>query len=124
MKEHLHAGYAVRMAAAAVPPDPEATGGSGVGQRLIPVEPMSIILNCGISHNWQTVDLTTMEFPSEMLIDYVRVYQPSGSPNIGCSPPGFPTEDYINRHMDAYSNINMTHWPFARPKNSLYDGCT
>lgn len=30
----------VRMAAAAVPPDPEANGGSGVGQRLIPVEPM------------------------------------------------------------------------------------
>lgn len=54
----------------------------------------------------------------------------------GCSPPGFPTEDYINRHIDAYtsklfsagnftnddlaySDANLTRWPYAKPKNSL-----
>ena len=36
------------MGAAAVGPDQGSTG-SGVGQRLIPEEPMSIILNLGIS---------------------------------------------------------------------------
>jgi len=38
-----------RMGAAAVGPDPENQGGTGIGQRLIPLEPMSIILNLGIS---------------------------------------------------------------------------
>lgn len=38
----------VRMGASAVGPD-QGTGGSGVGQRLIPVEPMSLIVNLGIS---------------------------------------------------------------------------
>lgn len=37
-----------RMGANAVGPD-QGDGGSGVGQRLIPVEPMSIVLNLGIS---------------------------------------------------------------------------
>jgi hypothetical protein len=30
-----------------------------------------------------------------MLIDYVRVYQPSNAHNIGCDPPEFPTATYI-----------------------------
>jgi hypothetical protein len=38
-----------KMDASAVGPDPEAQGGSGVGQRLIPVEPMSVALNLHIS---------------------------------------------------------------------------
>jgi len=38
-----------RMGAAAIGPDPENKGGSGIGQRLVPLEPMSIILNLGIS---------------------------------------------------------------------------
>ena len=41
----------VRMGAGAVAPD-QGTGGSGVGQRLIPEEPMSIVLNLGISGAW------------------------------------------------------------------------
>jgi beta-glucanase (GH16 family) len=38
----------VRMGASAVGPD-QGDGGSGVGQRIIPVEPMSIVINLGIS---------------------------------------------------------------------------
>lgn len=38
----------IRMGASAVSPD-QGADGSGVGQRLIPVEPMSIVLNLGIS---------------------------------------------------------------------------
>lgn len=39
------------MSAAAVGPDP-LPDGSGVGQRLIPEEPMSLVLNLGISSAW------------------------------------------------------------------------
>ena len=39
------------LGAPAMAPDTGPTG-SGVGQRLIPVEPMSIILNLGISRAW------------------------------------------------------------------------
>lgn len=121
----------VRMGASAMGPD-TGNNGSQVGQRLVPEEPMSIVLNLGISSNWQTIDLTTMEFPAEMLVDYVRVYQRSGETNVGCSPSDYPTEDYISAHMEAYTNPNYTHWKsmsdgsgvgYSWPKNSLYDGC-
>ncbi len=46
-----------------------------------------------------------MTFPSEMLVDYVRVYQRAGQTNIGCDPPNYPTADYINRHYEAYSSL-------------------
>jgi beta-glucan synthesis-associated protein KRE6 len=45
-----------------------------------------------------------MEFPAEMLVDYVRVYQRKEQTNIGCDPPGYPTADYINRHPDTYNS--------------------
>ncbi|KAJ7087387.1 beta-glucan synthesis-associated [Mycena crocata] len=112
----------VRMGASAVGPD-QGADGSGVGQRLIPVEPMSIVLNLGISNNWQKIDLTSMVFPAEMLVDYVRVYQRDGETNIGCNPSDFPTTDYIDKHMSSYSNPNLTQWEWEKPKNSLYDGC-
>ncbi|KAJ7228320.1 concanavalin A-like lectin/glucanase, partial [Mycena pura] len=93
----------LRMGAGAVGPD-QGPDGSGVGQRLIPVEPMSIILNLGISNNWQTIDLTTMVFPAEMLVDYVRVYQRDDEKNIGCDPPDYPTMEYISNHDVAYTS--------------------
>lgn len=52
-----------------------------------------------------------MEFPAEMLVDYVRVYQRKGETNIGCSPPGYPTADYINNHSDAYSSALLVPPP-------------
>ncbi|KAJ6539690.1 beta-glucan synthesis-associated protein-domain-containing protein [Mycena capillaripes] len=105
----------VRMGASAVGPD-QGDGGSGIGQRLIPVEPMAIVLNLGISHNWQNIDLTTMVFPAEMLVDYVRVYQRDGETNVGCDPPDFPTTDYINNHFTAYTSASSSssHFPCSR----------
>lgn len=54
--------------------------------------------------NWQAIDLSTLTFPAEMLIDYVRVYQRKDSVNIGCNPPDYPTADYITRHQEAYTS--------------------
>ncbi|KAF8886596.1 beta-glucan synthesis-associated [Gymnopilus junonius] len=101
----------------------QGTNGSGVGPRLIPEEPMSIILNLGISPTWQTINLNTMTFPAEMKVDYVRVYQRKGQTNTGCNPPDYPTTDYINKHMEAFTSVNYTAWPYDKPKNSMYDGC-
>ncbi|TFK68584.1 SKN1-domain-containing protein, partial [Pluteus cervinus] len=80
------------VSAPAVGPD-TGDGGSGIGQRLIPEEPMSIVLNLGISQNWQDIDLTSMIFPAEFLIGYVQVYQRKDSINYGCDPKDFPTLD-------------------------------
>ena len=40
-------------------------------------------------------------------MDYVRVYQRKGQTNIGCNPARFPTSDYIDRHMDAYTSMSL-----------------
>lgn len=56
--------------------------------------------------NWQTINLASMIFPAEFLIDYVRVYQRKGHTNVGCSPKDYPTEDYINNHEDAYQSMS------------------
>ncbi|KAI0687091.1 beta-glucan synthesis-associated [Cytidiella melzeri] len=122
-----------RLGAAAVGPD-QGDGSAMIGQRRIPEEPMSIILNLGISPNWQEIDLNTLVFPAEMQVDYVRVYQRAGQTNIGCNPDRFPTSDYIANHFDAYNNPNYTYWStvpagveglsagYPHPKDSLH-GC-
>jgi len=119
----------VRMGAAAVGPD-QGQDGSGVSQRLIPEEPMSIVFNLAMSSNWQTIDLSTMTFPAEMRIDYVRVYQREGHENVGCDPPDYPTMNYINKHPVAYSNPQLQSWTsgaaganYTVPKSSLLNGC-
>ncbi|KAI6157069.1 glycoside hydrolase family 16 protein [Pisolithus tinctorius] len=110
-----------RLGAAALGPD-LGLNGTQVGQRLISLEPMSIVLNLGLSPGWQSINMSTLSFPAEMRVDYVRVYQRRGETNIGCSPPDFPTEDYIKRHMDSYTNPNLRQWNYPRPKNGLYAG--
>ncbi|KAM0746475.1 beta-glucan synthesis-associated [Meredithblackwellia eburnea MCA 4105] len=98
---------------------------AGVGQRLISQEPMYIILNLGIASSFQPVSYGQLKFPAHMKVDYVRVYQRSGSENIGCDPPNMPTADYINKHMNAYTNPNYTLWSqagYQKPKNSM-TGC-
>jgi hypothetical protein len=62
-----------------------------------------------IAANWQPIDLTTMAFPSEMLVDYVRVYQQENRMNIGCSPEDYPTADYIANHAEAYHSLSFLH---------------
>jgi beta-glucan synthesis-associated protein KRE6 len=52
-------------------------------------------MNVGISNNFGVVDREQLRFPATMSVDYVRVYQPKGQVNVGCSPKEFPTEKYI-----------------------------
>ncbi|KAF7322099.1 GH16 domain-containing protein [Mycena kentingensis (nom. inval.)] len=109
--------------AAAIGPDSV----SGVGQRLISEEPMYLILNLGISPSFQTPDYTRLVFPAELFVDYVRVYQRPGTQHgVGCDPPARPTADYIQRHLNAYEDANLTTWAQAGyevPKNSEFRGC-
>ncbi|EJD00931.1 beta-glucan synthesis-associated [Fomitiporia mediterranea MF3/22] len=98
-----------------------------ISARPIPQEPMYIIMQFGMSTNFATVDLEHLPFPSTMLVDYVRVYQKKGQKNIGCDPEDFPTADYINTYLEAYTNPNLTTWvdDFKQkiPRSSLLDGC-
>ncbi|KAA1070914.1 hypothetical protein PGT21_003086 [Puccinia graminis f. sp. tritici] len=100
--------------------------GTQVSPRPISTEPMYVILNLGISNKFQTVEWEKLNFPAKMYIDYVRIYQREGHTNIGCSPKDRPTEDYINRHLGAYTNPNFTTWAqagYTVPKNRLKDSC-
>ncbi|KDN43286.1 hypothetical protein RSAG8_06253, partial [Rhizoctonia solani AG-8 WAC10335] len=78
--------------AAGLGPDPL----TEIGPRPIPLEPMYILLNLGMSYNFGPIDFTHLVFPVYMLVDYIRVYQASGKQNIGCNPKDYPTADYIN----------------------------
>ncbi|KAG7100303.1 hypothetical protein E1B28_002078 [Marasmius oreades] len=112
----------VQLLPKAVGPDmgPE---GSLVGQRTIPEEPMALILNLGISNNWAQIDYTSLQFPSEMLFDYIRVYQRVGHKNVGCDPKDYPTMDYIKKHIDEYSDWETkSKWEGGTPRNRLYEG--
>ncbi|KAJ7134394.1 glycoside hydrolase family 16 protein [Mycena epipterygia] len=109
--------------AAAIGPDSTVE----ISQRLIPEEPMYLILNLGMSPSFQAQDFMHMTFPNKMYVDYIRVYQREGvSEGQTCDPSKYPTAEYINNHLTAYSNPNLTVWAdanFTFPKNSLYDGC-
>ncbi|KAF7308497.1 Beta-glucan synthesis-associated [Mycena chlorophos] len=98
-----------------------------IGQRLIPEEPMYLILNLGMSPGFQPPDFQAMSFPNKMYIDYVRVYQREDvSEGTTCDPSSHPTADYINNHMNAYTNPNLTIWSdagYTFPKNSLSTSC-
>ncbi|KAG8769431.1 hypothetical protein FRC12_004967 [Ceratobasidium sp. 428] len=98
-----------------------------VGARPVPEEPLYILANLGISYGFGGIDFENLVFPVYMLIDYVRVYQPSNKRNIGCDPPSFPTANYINTYIEAYTNPNLTTWvddyKQRIPKNKLVDAC-
>ena len=97
-----------------------------VGQRLISEEPMSIILNLGMSHNWVDIQFQDLKFPTTMYIDYVRWYQRKGHESVTCDPPGYETTEYIAKHPEAYLNANWTRWEdagYSWPRNSLVHGC-
>ncbi|KAH7920476.1 glycoside hydrolase family 16 protein [Leucogyrophana mollusca] len=112
-----------QLTAASIGPDSTV----GISSRLIPEEPMYVILNLGLSPSFQEQDWMHLLFPSQMYVDYVRVYQREGVKNgVTCDPPNYPTADYINNHLNAYTNPNITTWAQAGqtwPRNSLYDGC-
>lgn len=87
-----------------------------IGQRLIPVEPMYILFNLGIASSfaWVNWDVISKDFPSIMRIDYVRVWQEPDKIKTSCSPPDYPTKEYIERHKEAYYNNKLTSW--VKPK--------
>lgn len=97
-----------------------------VGFRRISKEPMSIVMNLGLSNNWAYIDWPSLQFPLHMRVNYVRVYQPSDSISMTCDPPNYPTTNYINSHLAAYMNNNHTSWKmagFTYPKNKISNGC-
>ena len=97
--------------------DARAIGPNGnVGQRTIPQEPMSMIMNFGMSPGFSELNLTGIAttLPATFRFDYVRIYQSEGSTSITCDPPGYETTKYIKDHMDAYTNPNKTLW-YASP---------
>ncbi|KAJ7853544.1 glycoside hydrolase family 16 protein [Mycena olivaceomarginata] len=83
---------------------------TGVDARPVPQEPMYILANLGMSNNFGAVDTTHITFPTVLSLDYVRVYQYEDAINIGCDPPDFPTSEYINTYLEAYTNPNLTTW--------------
>ncbi|OMP85428.1 Beta-glucan synthesis-associated protein KRE6 [Diplodia seriata] len=93
--------------------DARAIGPNGnVAQRVIPEEPMSLIINFGMSDSFSAINLTGIAstLPATMRIDYIRIYQDEDNELMTCDPPGYPTTDYIASHPEPYSNINLTRW--------------
>lgn len=98
-----------------------------IGRRYISKEPMSMVMNLGISNSWAYIDWPSINFPVTFSIDYVRIYQPEDSINLTCDPDDFPTYDYIQDHLNAYLNVNLTTWEAAGytfPKNKLVNNCS
>ncbi|CUM67684.1 uncharacterized protein PRCAT00005386001 [Priceomyces carsonii] len=94
--------------------------------RYISKEPMAVVMNLGISNNWAYINWPALNFPATMSVDYVRVYQPKDSINIGCDPDDYPTSDYIEEHPNLYANVNLTSYVdggYSYPKNKLVHGC-
>jgi hypothetical protein len=89
--------------------DGRAIGPNGnVAARQVSQEPMSMVLNLGMSGSWSEILLGDLKFPTIMHIDYVRLYQEPGQTITTCDPPGYPTTEYIANHADAYNNPNLT----------------
>lgn len=83
-----------------------------IGQRLVPREPMSIVVNLALSDGFQKIKWNQLTFPAVMKLDYVRVYQKDGQKDrISCDPKDHPTAKYIRDHLDVYSNMNYTVFP-------------
>ncbi|GJN87819.1 hypothetical protein Rhopal_000774-T1 [Rhodotorula paludigena] len=116
----LNGSSTVTVRSSAMGPDAAA----GISQRPIAEEPMSIVLNLGISYSFQQPEWGKIRFPGELLIDYVRVYQ-KGKANVGCDPKDYPTSKYIADHPEIYNNANISTFdqsPYRRPRNRLSTG--
>ncbi|KAG7663508.1 uncharacterized protein J8A68_002967 [[Candida] subhashii] len=98
-----------------------------IGWRQISKEPMSLILNMGLSREWNNnLDLNKLQLPAIFEIDYIRIYQPQDSIELTCDPQDYPTHDYIESHRLAYEDSRITSWSLAgfhKPKNSLENDC-
>lgn len=89
--------------------DGRALGPNGnIQARPISQEPMSLVLNLGISNSWTWINWEELVFPTVLRVDYVRWYQKKGEKMVTCDPPGFETTQYISEHISAYTNPNFT----------------
>ncbi|KAJ5205269.1 Concanavalin A-like lectin/glucanases superfamily [Penicillium cf. griseofulvum] len=109
--------------------DARAIGPNGnIGQRMIPLEPMALIMNMGMADNFAPQNKSIIDFmPAILRFDYVRIYQDPDDESVTCDPPGYETTGYIEKHRKAYDNANFTTWDEAGyhwPKNSYMHGCS
>lgn len=83
-----------------------------VGARVIPREPMAMVMNFGMSDTFAPLNWTGLAplLPATMRFDYVRIYQKEGETSVTCDPPGMETTNYIANHLEAYTNPNFTRW--------------
>uniref|UniRef100_H3GJH6 GH16 domain-containing protein n=1 Tax=Phytophthora ramorum TaxID=164328 RepID=H3GJH6_PHYRM len=99
-------------------------------QKVMLEEPMTLIFNVALSSSWGTKppnagnpcygDGTNEEdnricdeFPMLMKIDYIRLYQDLGDDlpadsymQVSCDPASHPTKEWIEGHMDEYSDFD------------------
>jgi len=71
-------------------------------KRLMPSEPMSVVMNSALGQWGGGAASTEGKLPGQMYVDWVRVYQRPDRYNIGCDPPDFPTKEYIKANQDLY----------------------
>ena len=93
--------------------DPRSLGPNGnIGQRIIPEEPMAMVMNFGMSNGFAQLNMTGLGtlMPATMRFDYVRIYQDEDNEITTCDPDGYPTTSYIASHPEAYNNANLTRW--------------
>ncbi|KAK4547870.1 hypothetical protein LTR36_010589 [Oleoguttula mirabilis] len=106
-----------------------AVGPNGnVGQRVMPEEPMALVVNFGLSNGFASLNMSGLGplMPATMRLDYIRIYQDEDG-EMGCDPEGYETTAYIAAHPEPYANANLTTWAdtaYTRPLNSFVDGCT
>jgi len=76
-------------------------------ERLIPFEPMYIILNIAImkADGWAKWT-KQLQFPATMELDWIRVYQDhNAGHSTGCDPPGFRTQEYIACERERFLSM-------------------
>ncbi|RPA97121.1 beta-glucan synthesis-associated [Choiromyces venosus 120613-1] len=108
-----------------------ATGPNGnIGQRPIPNEPMAVIINVGMGSSFAHIDPEINKLlPAKMRVDWIRIWQDEDCTDcsVTCDPPGYPTTKYIEDHLEAFMNPNLTNWASTKhnwPKNTFVNQCT
>ena len=79
-----------------------------------------------VADGWAYIDWAAINFPCHMRVSYVRIYQPPKAISMTCDPSDYPTTQYINDHLNAYMNVNLTSWSMAGyefPRNKLVHNC-
>ncbi len=75
--------------------------------RLVPVEPMSLIINLGMSSGFQHVDFDNLVFPAQFKVDYVRVYQKAGEPPRSAATRPITPPQIISRDTRTVSTTSL-----------------